>query len=110
MGLWPQPFPNLKTIAAAAGAVAFGICVPQRVRLPAWVESAARASYGIYLCQFLILGMVEFIYDRLAHLPREERGIGTLLFLSGCTFLASWYVTSQLQRFTLTRRLLLGGT
>lgn len=106
---WGNVFPQLTLWVGAVCGLVFGLSIPTGAKFPAWVSSAARASFGIYLSHKIILECYERIWTRISGQPDDQLDFGPFVAVVLLTFLTSWFLTVRLQRFTFTRRVLLGA-
>ncbi|MHA3775339.1 acyltransferase family protein [Verrucomicrobiota bacterium sgz303538] len=106
---WVGEFPDITSWVGAASGLVFGLSIPCAMHIPAWMHSAARASYGIFLSHVLSLRFYEVICSKISGRPEGQLDFVPFVAVVLLTFLTSWFVTVQLRRFAFTRRVLLGA-
>ena len=95
-------------LAAAMGALLFGLAVPTSWRMPWLVRHLAGCTYGIYLGHMLVLFLALKVC-KWTGLPVERHTAG-IVGVALVTFAVSWAGTVILQQWGWTRAVFLGQT
>lgn len=104
---YPSSYANLEIVWYFSGinvalmtASLFILIQRCRIRPQVWLSRLAGATFGIYLCHFILVQVSYDLLGGIAALPAAVR----ILLMSVVAFGSSWFIVALMQRFRLTRK------